>query len=128
MWYQGFMQGRGKIRVSDSAHFLSWLREGTPTWVVAFDNWMGYTCQLSMAATQCYVPKAFRRAVFNYAFNVLKRKRVYALVEAGNEAALRLDKWLGFREFHRAPGCTLDGKDIIMLELTAEEGLAKHVN
>jgi hypothetical protein len=120
-WYRGFLAGRGNLKISDDAHILAWLREGRPTWVVSFDSWMGYTCQLQMASLAPYPPRKFRQAVFNYAFNVLKRKRIFAYVSSKNTKAFRLDVFLGFREVYRAPACAEDGSDIIMLEMLAEE-------
>lgn len=103
------------------AHYLVWLRDNVPEWVVAIDGWVGQTCQLTMASTKTRpVPRELARTVFHYVFNVLKRKRVFALVDEDNQAALRIDHWLGFREEARWPELATSGKALLLLSATPE--------
>ncbi len=66
-------------------------------------------------------PRSLIRAVFRYAFENLKCKVLFGIVEESNEAALRLDRWLGFREVYRVAGCANDGGDLILLEMRREK-------
>lgn len=125
-WCRTFLQDRGHMGVSPAAHILTWLSGEKPTWVVAFDDWMGATCMVYMASSVTFAPRALRWGVFNYAFNVIKRKRIFALVNSANTKALRLDLFLGFKEIHRAVECAEDGADIVFLEMIAEDWKVKH--
>jgi hypothetical protein len=120
-WLRQVFKERGEIGLTEDAHILTWLREREPVWFVAYDGWLGSTCQMHMLALQPYVPKTLRFAAFNYAFNVLKRTRVFGIVNSNNEKAMRLDKWLGFTEWTRFLGCHDQGGDIVILTMTAED-------
>jgi hypothetical protein len=117
---------KAHVDPTPTAHLLMWIGASGPTWVVAYDDWLGATCMLYMASTVAYPPKAFRWAVFNYAFNVLKLKIVLGMVKGNNSRALRLDHFLGFKEVYRAEGCAEDGADVILLELKATDWREKN--
>jgi hypothetical protein len=126
-WGRNFMQARGNIKVADDAHMLFWYVQGSfPTWVISFDSWAGFTCQVQMASSSPYIPKALRFAVFNYAFNAIKRKFLFALVNSKNTKALRIDLWLGFKEIFRCPESAEDGGDIVILAMKATDWKAKN--
>jgi hypothetical protein len=104
------------------AHYIVWLTDGQPTWIVGYYDWVGHTCQLSQANTGIRpIPRTFAREVFNYAFNVLKRKMVFAVVSAGNEQALRVNKFLGFHEVLRWPEMAKHDHDLLLLTMTREQ-------
>lgn len=117
---------KAKVIPSPFAHMLMWFGRLGPTWVVAYDDWLGRTCMMYMASTVAYPPKAFRWAVFNYPFNILQMKRVFGMVKSDNTAAMRLDLHLGFKEVYRAEECAEDGHDIVLLEMRAENWRAQH--
>lgn len=118
IWARQFLVSRGAAYVSPSAHFIFWSVDGYPTWVVAFDDWVGKTCQMHVANSKCrIVPRELARAVFRYAFWSLGREMVFAMVNGRNKAALRLDRWLGFTDLIIIPGMHDDGGDLVVLKM-----------
>lgn len=118
-WCLAFLETRGGVWVSEHAQFLVWEREGMPKWVIAFDDWIGSTCQLYMAsAGGCYPPLKMIKTVFQHAFEVLRRTHVFGIVNSRNERAMRIDLWMGFKEILRVPGAHTDGGDIVVLQMT----------
>jgi RimJ/RimL family protein N-acetyltransferase len=67
------------------------------------------------------IPRKFAREVFRYAFDVLHRKMVFAVVSEGNEQALRVNRFLGFQEDRRWPGMALHDHDLLLLTMTREQ-------
>lgn len=116
-WAREFLLSKG-VWTTDGAHYLFWLSAVAPQWVVAFDSWLGKTCQLHFAAarTRC-PPRGMIRAVFHYAFLIQERELVFGLVDSTNRAALRFDLWLGFEESIRYAGVASTGGDIIVLKM-----------
>ena len=101
---------------------LFWLVSGAPAWVVAFDDWLGKTCQLHVATNRPrIVPRSFARSVFHYAFRVQKREMLFAMVNSQNLPALRLDRWLGFRDLITIPKMHDSGGDIVVLQMPLAE-------
>lgn len=98
------------------AHYLVWVQDNQIEWVVAIDGWVGKTCQLTQANRRTRpFPRQLVKLVFHYVFNVLKREYVFALVDEDNEAALRINKFLGFIEERRWAGMATSGKDLLLL-------------
>jgi hypothetical protein len=120
-WLRYLFKEKGNIHLTGDAHILAWLREFQPAWLVAYDGWLGTTCQMHMLGLQPYVPKALRFAAFNYAFNRIGRTRVFGVVNSHNVRALRFDRWLGFKDLVTVPGCHDDGGDLVILTMTAED-------
>jgi len=103
-----------------AAHFIVWVVDNTPVWVVAIDNWVGKTCQLSQANVGTrLLPREFARHVFYYVFDVLKMERVFALVDSENRTAIRVNRFVGFEEDFRWPGLGEKG-DLIVFGLSRE--------
>lgn len=104
------------------AHYLTWVVDNQPTWVVGYYDWVGHTCQLS----QCNsgprpVPRSFAKAVFQYAFDIMKRKMVFAVVSDGNEQAMRVNRFLGFKEVMRWPEMAKYDHDLVLLTMTRDQ-------
>lgn len=118
-WCRNFLLARGHIEVTASASWLVWEREGMPQWVVAFDSWVGTTCQMHMASQGAmFWPRSLMRVVFQHGFVALKRTHLFGLVNSNNPAAMRIDTWLGFREVYRVPKVHDDGGDLVIFEMT----------
>lgn len=116
------MEVKGGIVLSEYAQFIVWEREGTPKWIVAYDDWLGTTCQLHMTSETGYLaPAKLIKAVFHHAFVVLKRTHVLGVVNSLNTRAMRFDQWLGFKEVYRIPGAHLGGGDIVLFQMTPAE-------
>lgn len=120
-WCQQFYQKRSMIVTAD-AHWLVWSTLGTPQWVIAFDAWMGSTCQLSMASRHPSPPaRALIKATFRHGFGVLKRTHMFGFVNSTNISAMKLDQWLGFREIYRVPKAHENSGDIVVFDMTPAE-------
>lgn len=116
------------IQIGEDGHFITWIRNDAPVWFVAYDGWLGRTCQMHMVGFQTFVPRALRKAAFDYAFGPLARTRVFGIVNSLKTHVLRLDLFLGFKEILRFPGDADDGGDIVLLQMTADEWKAKNGN
>ena len=119
---RALFQLRCGASLPQDAHYLAWVVDNQPVWVVGFYDWVGHTCQLS----QCnsgprMIPRALARAVFTYAFDVLKRKMVFAVVSEGNGAAMRVNRFLGFQEAFRWPEMAAHDHDLVVLTMTREQ-------
>lgn len=119
-WLREAFMTRGNIGVAESAHILAWATHGQIKWLVAFDGWVGTTCHMHMANIRPGTPFSleFVRAVFDYAFRKIGRTHVFGLVNTLNPAALRIDRWLGFREVYRVKGANENGGDLVFMEMT----------
>ena len=106
----------------DDAHYLVWMQDLQIEWIVVIDGWIGRTCLMGMASTHPrMVPRQLAKATWRYVFDILKRKRVLAFVDESNSTALRIDKWLGFKEERRWPGMGNDGSDLLLLGAGADD-------
>lgn len=118
-WCRDFLWVRGTIELTPATDWLIWERGGMPQWVIAFDEWIGTTCQVHMVSRgKVVLPRRLIYATFQHGFRVLQRTHLFGLVNSRNEAAMRLDKWLGFREVYRVPGAHDEGGDIVVFEMT----------
>ena len=89
--------------------------------VVVFNNFTEHNCELSVASVSPrFLSKSLLRAVFHYPFETAGKSRITAIIEDGNEAALTLDRRLGFVEEARLKGWYGD-KDGIVLRMLREE-------
>lgn len=106
------------LSVTADAHWLIWATEGVPQWVIAYDAWMGSTCQLYMAARRTSAPpRSLIRATFQHGFSVLKRTHIFAFVDSNDTSVMRLDLWLGFKEIYRVPAVFDAGGDLVALQM-----------
>lgn len=104
------------------AHYLVWVVDNQPTWVVGYYDWVGHTCQMSQANTGTRpIPRTFAREAFRYAFDVLKRKMVFAVVSEGNGQAMRVNKFLGFVGDRRWPEMAKNDHDLVLLTMTRDQ-------
>jgi hypothetical protein len=106
-----------QIDLSPLAHYLTWLRDGAPVWYVAYDGFVGSTCQMHVIGAQAYPPRKMAFAAFNYAFTMIGRKMVFGVVNSNNPHVLRFDLWLGFKEFARFPGVHDGEGDLVLLKM-----------
>lgn len=90
--------------------------------VVAFNAFMGKTCQLhvAMAPGFHFTPKEMLRAVFHHAFIDFGVKKLLGIVNSNNQKAINYDEHLGFTEEYRLVGMHDDGGDIVLLSMTPE--------
>jgi len=90
--------------------------------VVAYNGWTYRVCSMHVAGDGGrWIDRQMLRVCFDYAFNQGDRVAVYGQVASNNEAALRLDKHLGFREVHRICDAVSNGVDLVILEMRRED-------
>jgi RimJ/RimL family protein N-acetyltransferase len=102
---------------------LGWVVDDDLKIVVGFNGFMGSVCQMHVAMRPDFrfSPKEMLRECFKYAYNVRNCKMVLGLVNSLNEAAMKYDQHLGFKELWRLPKMHDDSGDIVVLGLPKEE-------
>jgi RimJ/RimL family protein N-acetyltransferase len=117
-----FVNDRLGIPLSEDFRALGLVIGGCLKAVVAYNGYTGRTCFMHSAIDDpAVINRTFVRAVFAYPFVQCKLTHVLALVDSANERALDIDTRLGFREVNRFEGAGLEGKDLILLQLTRNE-------
>lgn len=88
---------------------------------VAYNAFIGRTCCMhSVIQRPDLVNRRMVRDTFAYPFLHANCEAVLALVDASNEAAMRFDTKLGFREIARVPHGGVDG-DLCVLQMLRNE-------
>lgn len=102
--------------------FTSLNHEGKILGVVVIDRFTQFGCELSVASTTPrFLNRDFLDTIFHYVFITAKKIRVTAMVEVGNEKALKLDKGLGFVEEATLKDWYGTNKDGIVLRMLKDE-------
>lgn len=88
---------------------------------VGYNSFVGKTCCMHTVIQRpdLVSPRIVREA-FEYPFVVAECVAVLALVDSTNEAALKFDTKLGFKEIDRIPGGGVDG-DLVVLKMLRNE-------
>jgi hypothetical protein len=94
---------------------------------VGYNAFVGHTCCMHTVIQRpdLVSPRIVREA-FEYPFVVADCVAVLALVDSTNEAALKFDTKLGFKEIDRIPGGGVDGDLVIMKMLRSECRWLRH--
>lgn len=95
---------------------------------VGYNGFIGRTCCMHVViAKPALFSRAILREAFEFPFLIANCEAVLALVDSTNEAALSLDKRLGFKEISSIPNGGLDG-DLVLLRMLRTEcrWLTKH--
>lgn len=102
---------------------LAWVDDGKIRMVVGFNAFVGKICQMHIAIVPGYkyTPKEMIYAVFHYVFIQANRDLVLATVNSKNEAAIKYDQRIGFKEMWRLPKMHDDGGDIVVLGMHRSE-------
>jgi RimJ/RimL family protein N-acetyltransferase len=98
---------------------MFWVNESNEIeWVVGYTAFIGKTCQMHVV-NLCGKPinRALVHAAFDYPFNYCNIEKTFALVNGGNEKAMKFDLKLGFKEELRYKGLHDDGGDIVILAM-----------
>ena len=86
-----------------------------------FNGFTGHSIAMHMAGfAPGWASKTLVRFAFGYAFLQLGCEKVFGLVPSTNEAALDIDRRVGFREITRIEGVFADG-DLVVLEMRRSE-------
>lgn len=88
---------------------------------VGYNSFIGRTCCMhSVIQRPEAVTRRIVRETFEYPFIKCECTAVLALVDSTNEAALRFDTKLGFKEIARVPGGGTEG-DLVVLQMLRTE-------
>ena len=109
------------IACEDSTGIVAYDDDGMIVAGVVADQWTTDSCQVHIAIEDPMVLRhGFLEEVANYLFNVCGRKRIFGLVPANNEKALKLDLHMGFEEVVTIPDGFSDGIDYKILRMTRD--------
>jgi hypothetical protein len=88
---------------------------------VGYNAFIGKTCCMHVVIQrpEMVTPRVVREA-FEFPFLIAECVAVLALVDSTNEAALKFDTKLGFKEIHRIPGGGMEG-DLVIMRMLRDE-------
>lgn len=88
---------------------------------VGYNGFVGHTCCMHVVIQRpdLVSPRIVREA-FEYPFIIAECVAVLALVDSTNEAALKFDTKLGFKEIDRIPHGGVDG-DLVVMKMMRDE-------
>jgi L-amino acid N-acyltransferase YncA len=112
------LHGAGVAPSSDQ-RFLIWTAKDKPVLVVCFNAFFQKCCQIHVAMAPGYrhTPRQMLYETFRKPFEEWGIDVLLGVVSSKNEAAMRYDMHLGFRELARLPGVHSDGGDLVILEM-----------
>lgn len=115
-----FMQHHSHVCAAPDTRFIAWAEDNQLKMCVAFNAFLGKTCQIHVAMNDGYhfTPRLMLVACFSFAFDVLRVETLLGVVNSNNKKALRYDLHLGFKEEHRLIGMHDDGGDIVLLSMS----------
>lgn len=91
-------------------------------WVVGYTGFVGKVCQMHVVNLGTRrSPRKMLWAAFDYPFNQVGLEAVLGIVNSKNDAAIRFDKHLGFKEVMRLGGLHDGGGDIVILRMNRDE-------
>lgn len=110
------------LRVEDTSGIMAIDSEKNETvGACIFDNWTPNSVQAHfMIASPLVLKHKFIEEILDYVFNVQGKKVMYGLVPGNNEAALKLNKHLGFTEVIRLEEAFAPEVDYVLMELKKE--------
>lgn len=82
--------------------------------VVGYDGFNGASVVMHMAGDPGWIDKAMLHAAFDYPFNTMGCNQVLAFVPSGNEAAMKINRRLGFEVVVELQGAHPDGSLFVM--------------
>ena len=119
----GFVQEHMPLRrCEDTGGIVAIDREADETVAaVVFEKWTEASVHAHVIVVNPLVQRhGFIEEVMDYVFNVAGRKVIIGTVPADNEAALKLDEHIGFKEVARIPDGAYAGVDMVVLTLRPE--------
>ena len=82
--------------------------------VVGYDGYNGASVVMHMAGAPGWMDKAILHAAFDYPFNEMGCNQALAFVPSGNDAALKINRRLGFEVLLELPDAHPDGALFVM--------------
>lgn len=117
---------RGVMHIPDECLGKT-IQMGDVAVAVGYNAFVGHTCCMHVVIQrpEMVSPRIVREA-FEYPFVVAECVAVLALVDSTNEAALKLDTKLGFKEIDRIPGGGVDGDLVVMKMMRSDCRWLRH--
>ena len=111
------------LRVEDTGGLVAFNAEnGELIGACIWDNWTSNSVQCHfMLSNKIALKHGFLQEIFDYIFNVRKRKFIYGMIPSDNIKALKFNKHLGFTEKMRLEDAWRDGIDYVVMELKKGE-------
>lgn len=112
------------VKPSSGDQYLFWLNPETKQieWCIGYTSFLGKTCQMHVVNfKKKYTPRKLLEAAFDYPFNQCGCEIVFGTVNSNNEAAMRYDAHLGFKEANRFRGVHDDGGDLVLFQMNKDE-------
>ena len=118
-----FLRHRAGVVPSEDLRMIVWFTGGRPKLVVGFNSFVGKTCQMHVAMESGFrfTPRAMLKACFSYAFVMCGIELLLGVVKSSNEAAMKYDQHLGFKELYRLPGLAEDDSDLVFFGMRKSE-------
>ena len=90
--------------------------------VCVMDSWSHNSVQVHMFIQNSMLLRhGFLEAIGNYVFNTCQKELMIGLVPDDNDAALRLNAHIGFKEMYRIEDGYMQGIDMVLLEARRED-------
>lgn len=106
------------IQCSDTQGIVAYNERNQIQAVCVFDSWTDDACNVHFAIDNPFVIKhGFFEQIATHVYHTCGRARMFGMVPADNERALKLDKHIGFSEVARIPHGYATGVDYIILGL-----------
>jgi RimJ/RimL family protein N-acetyltransferase len=116
-WVAGKTRG---VYIPQISQAIGLERDGQIVAGVIFTEFNAYSCVVHIAIEGRISPQ-FLYEVSRYAFVQCGLSKIVGPVDSDNEAAIRLDKKLGFIEEGRLTGCAPSGGDIILFTMRRDQ-------
>lgn len=106
------------IRCEDTQGIVAYDENGSIQACVVLDSFTVDACSAHIAIDNPFVIRhGFLHEVARHVFIACNRKRLFGLVPANNEKALKLDLHMGFEEVARIPDAYASGVDYIVIRM-----------
>ncbi len=117
-----WMRDRARpLRCEDSQGIVAYDGDGLIAAAFVADSFNTDSCNVHIAIDRPLVIKyGFLHEIARHIFVTCDRQRMFGLVPANNEKALRLDTHMGFREVARVPDGYATGVDYVVLRMDRE--------
>jgi hypothetical protein len=107
---------------SEDFRAIGLVRDDCLVAVAGYNAFCGRTCNMHAAVDDASkITREFVRAAFSYVFEELDLVAVLAWMDSTKEKPLLIDLKAGFREVYRIPGSTLQGSDLVLIQMNRED-------
>ena len=120
--WQWFKDRTSVLHCEDTQGILAYNEQGIIQAAAIFDSFSPDGCNVHWAIENPMVMRhKFLQEIALHLFVTCGRKRIFGLVAATNEKALKFDKHVGMREIARIPHAMGEGIDYIVMTMTKAE-------